>query len=154
MVQVRSFSHLRLCAISTAFLFCAIAVWAAGEPATDAPKPGEPTDPKARKTFAEAVEWQRKNDSIAAIDQYRKAYKQDGGHCVECLKRAYSLALNDGLYDQAADVARDWLAASTTDSEKAFNHYRLAVALQRKGIADKKRNASTIVATSSSPLRI
>jgi thiol-disulfide isomerase/thioredoxin len=138
MVRSRRFTHLPGCVALVAFLFCTIPLRAAGGPSSDAPKPGEPADPKARKTFAEAVEWQHKNAIIEAIDQYRKANKQDGGHCTECLKRAYSLALNNGLYDQAADVARDWLAISATDAEKGFNHYRLAVALQRKGIADKK----------------
>ncbi len=138
MLRIRCLAHLRCYAVLTIVLFCGMAVQAANGPVSDAPKPGEPTDPKARKTFAEAVEWQHKNASGEAIDQYRKANKQDGGHCTECLKRAYSLALNDGLYDQAADVARDWLATSATDAEKGFNHYRLAIALQRKGIADKK----------------
>jgi len=107
-------------------------------PKNDAPKPGEPTDPKARKTFASAIEWEKHHDPAAAVSDFRKTNKQDGGHCTECLGRAFSLALANSLNKEAEDVARDWLSISATDTDKGLNHYRLAVALQRQGICDKK----------------
>lgn len=111
---------------------------AADTPKSDQPKPGEPTDPKARKTFASAIDWEKHHDLTSAISDFRKANKQDGGHCTECLHRAFDLALSDGQYKDATDVARDWLLISVTDTDKGFNHYRLAIALQRQGIRDKK----------------
>jgi len=101
-------------------------------------KPGEPTDPKARKTFAEAVDWEKHGAKDSAIDCYRKAYKQDGGHCSTCLERAYKLALEIGDYKSAEGVAHDWLSAAQTDADRASDHFSLAVALQREGIADKE----------------
>jgi thiol-disulfide isomerase/thioredoxin len=107
-------------------------------PKSDAPKPGEPTDPKARKSFASAMDWDNHQNPIAALSDYRKANELDGGHCIECLNRAFSLAIANGKYDDAEEVARDWLLISTTNTDKGMNHFRLAVALQWHGINEKK----------------
>lgn len=107
-------------------------------PTPPGPKPGEPTDPKARKTFAEAVEWEQRHDLSVAIDSFRKANKQDGGHCSECQSRAYQLAMSSGDYKAAVAVARDWLASAATDTDKAGAHFRIALALQQQGISTKK----------------
>jgi len=102
------------------------------------PKPGEPTDPKAYKTFLGAAEWEKHGNVGAAFDDYRKANKQDGGHCSECLNRAYSIAMKGGAYKDAESVARDWLPIAQTDSDRAAIHFRLGLALQRRGTAEKK----------------
>src|ERR1017187_9208612 len=83
-----------------AFMPC---LYAKDTPKPDAPKPGEPTDPKARKTFAAAIDWENHRDYRAALDDFRKANKQDGGHCWECLNRAYALAFKVGAYKDAVE---------------------------------------------------
>jgi thiol-disulfide isomerase/thioredoxin len=109
-----------------------------GSSETLAPKPGEPTDPKARKTYADAFNWEKVGMKGAAIDAFRKANKQDGGHCFKCLSNAYELALSIGQYKEAEEIAREWLPSAQTDDVKAGIHYRIAVALQQRGISDKK----------------
>jgi hypothetical protein len=94
-----------------------------------------PTDPKARKTFAEAADWSRQGYRSVALDDFRKANKQDGGHCGLCLERAFKLAQEIGDYKSAEGVARDWLASAETDDDRILNHYRLAMALQWEGTA-------------------
>jgi thiol-disulfide isomerase/thioredoxin len=106
--------------------------------AADAPKPGEPTDPKARKTFASAMDWEKHHSDDIAIDDYRKANKQDGGHCMECLRRAYRLAMKLGASKDAAEVAREMLPQATAGEPHAAVHYLLARALQEQGISSKK----------------
>ncbi|HEX8811863.1 MAG TPA: TlpA disulfide reductase family protein [Terracidiphilus sp.] len=103
-----------------------------------APKPGEPTDPKARKTYQGALDWQKQRGYSSAISDFRKANQQDGGHCSECLRRAYSLAIEIGAYKDAADISRERLAAATTPIEQATAHYQLGTALQRQGLSEKK----------------
>ena len=115
-----------------------IALRADNAPKRDAPKPGEPTDSKARKTFASAIDSETHRDRRAAIDAFRKANKQDGGQCWECLRRAYGLAIDIGEFKDAEEIAHEWLALAQNDSEKASIHYEHAAALQRQGIADKK----------------
>lgn len=114
------------------------ALQALAAPASDAPKPGEPTDPKARKTYESAIEWEKHRDFGSAVDDFRKANKQDGGHCTECLKRAYFLARRISAFKDAEDIAREMLPQAETDQEKAGVHYRIALALQEEGIHNKK----------------
>jgi thiol-disulfide isomerase/thioredoxin len=125
--------------VSAAFLLACASVHAA----PDQPRPGEPTDPKARKTFLGAIDWEKHGDLTAAIDDYRKANKQDGGHCSECLSRAYNLALKTGAYKDAVNVAQDWLSVAQTDADRAVGHFRLGFALQHEGTNEKKEQLFT-----------
>jgi peroxiredoxin len=106
-------------------------------PKAETPKPGEPTDPKARKTYQTAIEWLKVGRRDEAIDVFRKAARQDG-HCTECLQRAYTLATAIGKYKDAEDIAREWLSLAASDRDRAVAHYRIAIALQQQGIKDKK----------------
>jgi len=107
-------------------------------PKSAVPNPGGPADPKAQKTYASALEWQKKGDKAAALGDFRKANKQDGGHCIDCLREAYSIAISMGAYKDAEDIARDWLPSATTDTDRATVHYRIALALQQQGLVSKK----------------
>ena len=101
-------------------------------------KPGEPTDAKARKTFAHAVDWEKHGDKSSAIGDFRKANKQDGGHCQECLQRAYTLAMEIGDYKTAQSVVQDWLPQAQTGADRAALHFKMGFALERQGIDEKK----------------
>jgi thioredoxin-like negative regulator of GroEL len=90
---------------------------------TDAPKQGDPTDPKAKKTFAEAIDWLKHGDKRVAMDTFRKANKQDGGHCSECLRRAQTIANEIGAYKDAQDILRESLPQAATDQERAGLHF-------------------------------
>lgn len=128
------------------FLSAAILVSTSGLHAADkagAPKPGEPTDPKARKTFASAQAWERVHNRRAAIDAYRKANRQDGGHCTECLRRGFFKAIDIGDNKLAAEVAREWLQAAAPGPDQATVHYLLGVALQKEAIREKKEAGFT-----------
>jgi len=105
---------------------------------SDASKKGEPTDPKARKTYDAAIDWDKHKFYEEAIENFRKANKQDDGHCTECLRRAYLLAMKVNDFKDAAETARDMLAQANTDVERATAHFRLAITLQRLGISAKK----------------
>jgi len=123
--------------IAIAFLNSAPLLRAADTPKSDAAKPGEPTDPKARKTYQDAFGWLKLRDRREAIQSFRKAAKQDG-HCTECLRRAYAVAEEIGEYKEAEEIAREWLSLAATDMDRAAAHYRIALALQQQGINDKK----------------
>jgi thiol-disulfide isomerase/thioredoxin len=124
-------------AIVALLLIFAAGLHAGGLSVPDKPKPGEPTDPKARKTFAGAEEWVKRGNKGAAIDDFRKANKQDGGHCAACLDRAYSLAMETGEYKQAESMVSDWLPQAQSDAMRATLHFRLAKAFQQEGMTGK-----------------
>ena len=104
----------------------------------DAPKPGEPTDPKARKTYAGAIDWEKHKAYNEALEDFRKANKQDGGHCMQCLLRAYKLAVKLGAYKDAVELTRELLPLAESDSDKGNAHFALAMCLQQQAIKEKK----------------
>jgi thiol-disulfide isomerase/thioredoxin len=132
---LRTLSRLN-CVFALAFFAFSFHLHAQGS--SQAPKPGEPTNPKALKTYQDALEWQKQRANQLAIDKFRKANQQDGGHCDECMRRAYSLALEMGAYKDAADIAREKLASAPTAIDQATAHYQLGMALQKQGLSEKK----------------
>jgi thiol-disulfide isomerase/thioredoxin len=133
----------RCLAILALLLTLAAVLPATDAPKPAAPKPGEPTDPKARKTFDSAVKWQKAGDDAAAMGDFRKANKQDGGRCAVCLHKAYLLAMHTGDFKSAEEIARESLAAAQVDADKAYGHYELGIALQSQGVNSKKEKIFT-----------
>lgn len=123
--------------IAILLLVTAAGLCAGAAPAGN-PKPGEPTDPKALKTFAGAILFQNKGEKRIALDEFRKANKQDGGRCAACLNHAYLLAMETGQFKDAESIVRDYLPLVQTDAEKSTLHLDLAMALQREGLREKK----------------
>jgi thiol-disulfide isomerase/thioredoxin len=89
-----------------------------------------PTNEKAQKTYAQAIEHAKKHQYQDALDGFKKADKQDDGHCIECQKKIakYALELRDW---KAAESAAAALIAEAKDARSlAFAHYRAgAIAL-------------------------
>lgn len=99
---------------------------------------GQPTDAKARKSFAQAIAWQQHGNDAVAADSYRKANQQDGFHCAECLQRAYSLAMKIGNFKLAQTVVEEALPAAGNDPDRATMHFQIGMAGQGEGVAEKK----------------
>jgi thiol-disulfide isomerase/thioredoxin len=95
-----------------------------------------PTNDKARKTYQDATKAARQSE---AIDLFKKADKQDGGHCVACEMMAASRALKIGDNKTALEEARIWAANAKTPKEQADAHYICGVSLLRSGIVDHKQ---------------
>jgi thiol-disulfide isomerase/thioredoxin len=135
------FNHSRQfisCAGAALALALATGVYGRGEEKPKSPQPGEPTDPKAQKTYAGAIEFERHGMKSAAISEFRKANKQDGGHCARCVDRAFRLAFEIGDNKAAEAVIADQIPLATNDEDRAELHFRMALAQQRQGISDKK----------------
>jgi thiol-disulfide isomerase/thioredoxin len=123
-------------AVALVFIAAGAGFYAAAQ--TDASKPGEPTDEKARKTFEQAKDWEHHRDYGSAMDDFRKANKQDGGHCKACLRLAYEMATKIGAFKDAEEIARDMVPQAETPQEQIVAHYKLALALQDEGVKGKK----------------
>jgi len=65
------------CVAFSFFLITTGAGLHASDSPADGKKTGQPNDPKAQKTFARAVDWEKHNDAGAAIGDFRKANAQD-----------------------------------------------------------------------------
>ena len=69
--------------------------------------PEGPTSEKAQKTYREALDLLHHRMTEAALDSFKKADKQDGGHCPACQKQVIKYALE----------LHDWKSAETSDTE-------------------------------------
>jgi thiol-disulfide isomerase/thioredoxin len=105
---------------------------------TDAPKPGEPTELKARKSYAEALEYLKQGRKRLAMMDFVKANKQDNDHCLGCLNRAYTLAIEEGDLKDADEIVRDCLSIAKSVAAKAILHFQLGLVLEREGQDSKK----------------
>jgi len=98
-----------------------------------------PTDPKALKTFNEAKDYERQRLKGSAFDSFRKANKQSGGNCYQCLKNALRVAMDIGDYKSATECERELIALAQSDAERASFHLTLGRSLQQWGTSEKKR---------------
>ncbi len=102
-----------------------------------------PTNEKAQKTFHEAQELEKKHQTEWAIDGFKKADKQDGGHCVECQKKMlkYGMELRD--WKTAELGATELLGEAQGDRPVAIAHYQLGRMLLEEAIEKKKEELFT-----------
>ena len=100
------------------------------------PEPG-PADPKARKTYDEALKLMKEHRSTFALDGFRKADKQDGGSCVPCEYHAWQAAVDAGDLKTAREQAEALLAHVTSSADKATAQYLLGQAWLADGVQGK-----------------
>src|SRR6202789_887819 len=98
----------------------------------------EPTDAKAKKTYAEAMAASKGHDKQHALDLFRKADKQEGGQCWECAKQAALLALKLEDLKQARNEAIELEGLAKTPEEQSAAHFLHGVAALRAGANSHK----------------
>jgi hypothetical protein len=101
---------------------------------------GGPTNPKAQKTFAEAVKASKTHDTQHAIDLFRKADKQDDGHCTGCARQAAVLALKQGDYKLVRDEAMELERLAQTPEDLAMGQFMHGLAALRLGMDNHKEH--------------
>jgi peroxiredoxin len=107
-------------------------------PAFAQEKADGPTSEKAQKTYKQALEYLHERRNDAALEEFKKADKQDGGHCVVCQKQIlkYGLELQDW---KAAEVAAGEIVAEAQgDRDVALAHYQFAIVLMNEGVQRHK----------------
>jgi len=97
-----------------------------------------PTNEKAQKTFKSAMLELHAGMKFPALEDFKKADKQEGGHCLACQK----MMIRYGLQLQEWKVAEAAAEEMVTDAQGAKNiaiaHYQLGVVLFEEGISKKK----------------
>jgi thiol-disulfide isomerase/thioredoxin len=97
-----------------------------------------PTNEKAQKTYQEAFEYLHKRMPESALESFKKADKQDGGHCVACQKKMiqYGVDLRDWKTAEAAAV--ELVAEAQGEADVALAHYQFGIVLMREGVDKHK----------------
>jgi thiol-disulfide isomerase/thioredoxin len=97
-----------------------------------------PTNEKAQKTYREALDYQHHHQEEAALDGFKKADKQDDGHCVACQKKIIKYAPELGDWKAAELAGNEMVAEAQGDKGTARAHYQLGVVLMQEGLARHK----------------
>jgi thiol-disulfide isomerase/thioredoxin len=97
-----------------------------------------PSDAKAQKTYAEALQALNARQYRDALDKFRKANKQDGGQCSQCLKKIAELASELGDFKAADAASRDLITGARGPEQLAQAHYDRGTFLLREAMAKNK----------------
>jgi len=118
-------------------LACAVMPLCAQQPADG------PTDEKAKKTYKEAFDYLKRRDTLAALDAFKKADKQDGGHCLACQKNMikYGVELRD--WKTAELAASEIIDEAQGARDIAVAHYQLGMLLMTEGSVKHKEELYT-----------
>jgi thiol-disulfide isomerase/thioredoxin len=97
-----------------------------------------PTDEKAQKTYKSAQQFVHEGMVPAALEAYKKADKQDGGHCRGCQKQMIKYGAEYGDWKSAELAAQEMVAEAQGDRDTALAHYEFAVVLVSEGVQKHK----------------
>lgn len=93
-----------------------------------------PTDEKAKKTYANALEETKSRRSLLfALDDFKKADKQDGNHCKACQQLMVKYGIELGEWKTAELGASELIADAQEPKDVALAHYRYAAVLVNEG---------------------
>jgi thiol-disulfide isomerase/thioredoxin len=102
-----------------------------------------PTNEKAQKSFKEAWGHLNQHNRQSALDSFKKADKQDGGHCTACQKQMVKYGIDLGDWKTAELGAEELIASAKSDREIALAHYDLAQVLMDEGLQKHKEEYFT-----------
>jgi thiol-disulfide isomerase/thioredoxin len=117
-----------------AITLCVSVIQSAGQ------SPAGPSDAKAQKTYAQALQDIHDHRYFDALDKFKKANKQDGGHCAECEKRVIALATQLGDFKAADAASKDLVSQAQGPAQSAQAHYERGALLLQEGTAKKKND--------------
>jgi len=97
-----------------------------------------PTNEKAQKTYKEGLEYVHKRMLESALENFKKADKQDGGHCLACEKMMikYGIELRD--WKVAETAAEEIVAGAEGNRNVAIAHYQFGMVLFDEGLDKHK----------------
>jgi thiol-disulfide isomerase/thioredoxin len=101
-------------------------------------KPVGPTNEKAQKTYQEALDHLKHHEKLQAFDSFKKADKQDGGHCTTCQKEIIRLGSELQDWKPVEQAAEEMIADAKGDRAIALAHFEFATVLASEGIQRKK----------------
>jgi thiol-disulfide isomerase/thioredoxin len=125
--------HVRSFAVST-LLLCASLPQLAQE-AT-----GGPTNEKAQKTYRNALKSVGERKLYAALDDFAKADKQDGGHCLACQTKMIIYGEDLQHWNVAETAAGEMVAEAQGPENAARAHYQFGMVLTREAGARNKND--------------
>jgi peroxiredoxin len=120
------------------FVYASLILAVCLSPAVAQEKPEGPTNEKAQKTYKSAMESLKNRRKDFALDDFKKADKQDGGHCLACQRQMIKYGVE--LFDwKTAELGAEELVGEAQGlRETALARYQLAVVLLDEGMDKHK----------------
>jgi len=97
-----------------------------------------PADAKAQKTYKDGLQLLQAGREDWALDSFKKADKQDGGHCLACQEKIIKYGEELGDWKAAELAATEMVAEAHGNLETAHAHYRLAMIYMEEGLPKHK----------------
>ena len=101
-------------------------------------RPDGPTDEKAQKTYKHALELLHDHRPDYALEAFKKADKQDGGHCQAWQKQMLKYGSELGEWKTTELGTEEMVANAPPGKETAIAHFQSAVVFMREGLQKHK----------------
>lgn len=119
----------------TFFFTCSPAL---GQQANDGP-----TNEKAQKSYKSALQYLHDRKEEWALDDFKKADKQDGGHCLACQKQMIKYGIKYGDWKAAELGAEEIVSEAQNEKETALAHYQYSQVLMAEASVKHKEDLYT-----------
>jgi thiol-disulfide isomerase/thioredoxin len=118
-------------AVAVVIAFCMAA------PLLSQEKAEGPANEKAQKTYQEALKNVNERMIYEAVDNFKKADKQDGGRCVACQRKMIKYGVEVGDWKTAETAAAEIVMEAQAGKEAAIAHYQFGVVLMDEALEKK-----------------
>ena len=97
-----------------------------------------PTNEKAQKSYKEGLDYLQQRQAGMALDDFKKADKQSGGHCLPCERKMIKYGVEFGDWKTAGTACEEIIADAQSPRDKALAHYQFALVLMEEGLNKRK----------------
>lgn len=97
-----------------------------------------PTNEKAQKTYKEALDDLHQRRTAEAFDAFKKADKQDDGHCLPCQRKIIEYGTKFHEWKAAEAAATEMTTQAQGQKEIALSHYQFGLVLLDEGLERQK----------------
>ena len=123
---------LALLCVAAPIIFWTIVPWTSAQETSGRATSEGPSNEKAQKTFKEAQGYLHDRMARPALDEFKKADKQDDGHCVACQKKMIKYGIELREWKTAETGAEEMVAEAHPGTETALAHYEFGMVLMRE----------------------
>jgi thiol-disulfide isomerase/thioredoxin len=102
-----------------------------------------PANEKAQKTYREALQYLHDRRPEFALDLFKKADKQDDGHCMACQRKMMRYGIEFRDWKTAETAGEEMVAEAQAPKEVALAHYQFGMVLLNEGIDRHKDEVFT-----------
>ncbi|MGO9864978.1 MAG: redoxin domain-containing protein [Terriglobales bacterium] len=97
-----------------------------------------PKSEKAQKSYKQGLDYLHERMTPSALDNFKKADKQDDGHCLACQKKMIKYGIELGDWKAAEAAGEEMVAEAEGAKDVAFAHYQLGFVLENEGLEKHK----------------